>query len=296
MNDSQIRTFLTVAKLSNFSKAAEQLFVTQPTISKSISLLEKELDTILFRRLPNRKIELTETGKIYYELFRDFSKKYDLAKSKVANMQTDVMIIRFAHASGWNLAEVLPSVMNTVQTHFPSTEFETQVLSFSEIETELRKKGVDMAISFNTHFQNIDGIHQAEIGKSRRVIIYSNLYIEKHGIVKSPNDFADATFFLVDSDRQRGRNSEIIQYSASYGFTPQFQYVRNLETMLAKVESGLGVAFFDSWGLKTVSQRNLLHIELNSSHAISMAWLGSIPEEFAHCFTENLRQHYVNFE
>lgn len=62
----QLESFVTIAKLKSFSKAADKLFLTQPTISNHIHLLEKELGTILFNRT-NKNITLTEAGDILYE-------------------------------------------------------------------------------------------------------------------------------------------------------------------------------------------------------------------------------------
>lgn len=62
----QINIFLTVARTKSFSKAADLLFLTQPTISKSISKLEKFLGLSLFVRT-TRKMELTDEGKHLFE-------------------------------------------------------------------------------------------------------------------------------------------------------------------------------------------------------------------------------------
>ena len=56
-----LRYFLTVAKEQNFTKAAEQLNITQPTLSRQLASLEEELGTALFIR-GSRSITLTETG------------------------------------------------------------------------------------------------------------------------------------------------------------------------------------------------------------------------------------------
>lgn len=53
--------FLTVAKEQSFTKAAEQLHITQPTLSRQISGLEEELETVLFNR-NGRNITLTDEG------------------------------------------------------------------------------------------------------------------------------------------------------------------------------------------------------------------------------------------
>lgn len=56
-----LRYFLTVAKEQSFTKAAEQLHITQPTLSRQISGLEEELETVLFNR-NGRNITLTDEG------------------------------------------------------------------------------------------------------------------------------------------------------------------------------------------------------------------------------------------
>ena len=56
-----LRYFLTVAKEQNFTKAAEQLNITQPTLSRQLASLEEELGTALFIR-GSRSITLTEAG------------------------------------------------------------------------------------------------------------------------------------------------------------------------------------------------------------------------------------------
>jgi len=58
--------FYTVAKAGNISKAANQLFISQPAISKAISKLEHELGTDLFSR-SSRGVSLTEEGQVLYE-------------------------------------------------------------------------------------------------------------------------------------------------------------------------------------------------------------------------------------
>ena len=61
MNDLQIDYFMAVATNSSFTKTSEELFVSQPAISKQIALLERELGVKLFIR-NNRRTELTEAG------------------------------------------------------------------------------------------------------------------------------------------------------------------------------------------------------------------------------------------
>ncbi|MFR1114142.1 MAG: LysR family transcriptional regulator [Blautia sp.] len=57
------KIFHTVAKTGNISKAAKELYISQPAISKSIQKLETQLHTILFKR-SSRGVSLTQEGKL----------------------------------------------------------------------------------------------------------------------------------------------------------------------------------------------------------------------------------------
>lgn len=61
MNFLQLEYFLTILKFNSISKAASELYITQPALSQQLIHLEKELDTKLFYRKGNSLI-LTEAG------------------------------------------------------------------------------------------------------------------------------------------------------------------------------------------------------------------------------------------
>lgn len=62
MNFRQLEYFTTAARLKSISKAAQELHVAQPPVSRQIALLEDELGVCLFLRT-NKGIELTEAGR-----------------------------------------------------------------------------------------------------------------------------------------------------------------------------------------------------------------------------------------
>lgn len=85
MNDLQIDYFMAVATNSSFTKTSEELFVSQPAISKQIALMEKELGVRLFIR-NNRKTELTESGKRYYDFFSRYKAEMGNIKHEVSEL------------------------------------------------------------------------------------------------------------------------------------------------------------------------------------------------------------------
>ena len=66
----QYRIFYAVAKAGNISRAAKELYISQPAISKSISKLEDSLNTVLFTR-NSRGVQLTDEGQVLFEHTRD---------------------------------------------------------------------------------------------------------------------------------------------------------------------------------------------------------------------------------
>lgn len=89
-NDSitleQIRHFIAVYELGSLSLAAEQLYKTQPTLSLSISKLEKSLNTLLIKRNRGKTITFTEDGHRFYQkmspLFQQMLTQIDEIESK----------------------------------------------------------------------------------------------------------------------------------------------------------------------------------------------------------------------
>lgn len=65
MDFRQLESFVTITKYKSFSKAARELYLTQPTLSTHIQALERELNIDLFKR-KGRNIELTKAGEVFY--------------------------------------------------------------------------------------------------------------------------------------------------------------------------------------------------------------------------------------
>ncbi|MEF9877662.1 MAG: LysR family transcriptional regulator, partial [Gordonibacter sp.] len=69
MNLSQLYYFKKLAELQHYTRAAKELFITQPTLSDAMSSLEKELGVPLFRR-DGRNVKLTPCGAEFNEYVR----------------------------------------------------------------------------------------------------------------------------------------------------------------------------------------------------------------------------------
>ncbi|MGO3733477.1 MAG: LysR family transcriptional regulator [Vagococcus sp.] len=81
------KTFSEVAKSNSFSKAARNLYLTQPAVSQSISQLEDELDMRLFNRTP-KGVSLTQEGKLLYDYVHSALTLIDSGEKKIQEFKS----------------------------------------------------------------------------------------------------------------------------------------------------------------------------------------------------------------
>lgn len=86
MNTTQLECFLAVANFLNFSRAAEQLRITQPAVSHQISSLEDELGTKLFFRT-SKSVRLTQAGHLFTQYANEILKLSGLSRARLKECQ-----------------------------------------------------------------------------------------------------------------------------------------------------------------------------------------------------------------
>jgi LysR family cyn operon transcriptional activator len=87
MDIQQLRYYLTLADSNSFAKAADNLFISRQGLSKSITILEKELGMPLFYRT-STGVELTESGEIFHAHALRIMDEYQAALNTIQNLNT----------------------------------------------------------------------------------------------------------------------------------------------------------------------------------------------------------------
>ncbi|MGP7818837.1 LysR family transcriptional regulator [Niallia sp. 01092] len=77
--------FIEVTRLGSFTRAADQLYITQPAISRIIKSLETEMGVSLFIR-SRKKLELTDAGRVLYKHAQVFDRQFQLLKAEMDNL------------------------------------------------------------------------------------------------------------------------------------------------------------------------------------------------------------------
>ena len=120
MNTKQIEMILTVADTLNFTKAADILYIAQPTLSYQIQTLENELHFKIFDRT-QKSVVITPAGKAFIETMRNLSLQYRTAVEQAQNYSEkyrEDITISLPYRSCIHL---LPSAMRKMKTIHPET-------------------------------------------------------------------------------------------------------------------------------------------------------------------------------
>lgn len=125
MDIRQIETFVEVVRLESFSKAAEKLFITQPTVSNHITALEKEVGSDLIDR-SGRLFRITPTGQILYEHAEKIIDQINNAKYEIdaydQGLQGKISIL----SSSIPREYILPDLIKSFLEEHPKISFSLQ--------------------------------------------------------------------------------------------------------------------------------------------------------------------------
>ena len=121
MKLTQLEYFCVAARYHNITKAAKELFVTQPSISNAIKSLEEEFGVNLFFR-NNNKLTLTPEGEIFYKSAEELLSHADSVESKFHELRKKVTPIRIGIPPMLGTI-YLPELYLSLKENFPNVDF-----------------------------------------------------------------------------------------------------------------------------------------------------------------------------
>ena len=156
MNLRHLRYFLAVGEASNFSKAAAQLRVAQPALSRQIRDLEEEIGVELLRRSP-RGARLTAEGRLFLEEVRQLLKRSDESVEKVrALVRGEYSELQVGYR--FPTMAILPPALAAFRKAMPGVKVLLNELSGDELIAGLRNGMLELAIMLQPASEQIAGI------------------------------------------------------------------------------------------------------------------------------------------
>lgn len=187
MNSLMIDYFMAVATNLSFTKTSEELFVSQPAISKQIAQLEKELGAKLLIR-NNKRTELTEVGRLYYDLFSKYKADFMSVRIEADRiLEKKKVIIRLGILEGWDLADVMPAMIKEFKDKYPDAEISLSCCGVKELSNALIKNSLDIAVTLKNSISMLTELKCTDLTDIKKISsIPHNIILRIRTVAKSP--------------------------------------------------------------------------------------------------------------
>lgn len=240
MNYNILRYITTVAEEGNFTRAAEKLFISQPSLSQIIRNEEKRLRIKIFDR-SRSPISLTNAGHEYLLWARQILSLYDNMIKSLEDFSTNESFVLKIGILPECSAFILPGPLKTFRERNPKGFVQIRELSSNELKASLE----------NDEFDFIVGLTHPDTFKYRSIPLYDErivLAITSDYSPKNLNvdeldlaDFSHAPFVMMEEDQFLYNVSHDLCKKA--GFVPNTVVeCYNLETAMHMVKAGVGVS------------------------------------------------------
>jgi len=145
MDLQSLRVFLSAAEHGSFSQAGEELFLTQPAVSKRIAALERELGARLFDRI-GRRMQLTEAGRALLPRAHQLWEEVKDIRRSIAGLSDEVageLSLGTSHHIGLHR---LPPVLKTYSERHPQVRLDIRFMGSETVCREVERGGLELGI------------------------------------------------------------------------------------------------------------------------------------------------------
>lgn len=291
MNSMQIQCFLAAARSKSFSEAADSLFMSQPTFGRHIRTFEQELGFPLFVR-GWKNYHLTTAGEMVYEGILKLSDEYETLMASVhAHLEGQSGQLMLGLLEGQLVDDTLREIIQEYRAQYPKISVEMTRYSFGEMLDAVEERRLDIGITLTFVAERRRTLKHCGLCQLPNDIVLPRT----HPLAKrrdiSLKDFAQDTFVLPEKEDVDVVSERFFESCREAGFTPKVIQCKNLRSQISAVESGIGIASFNTYHL-TCNHPLLVHIPLRDLPMVefSAVWQQPFSNPAAERFVELLRK------
>lgn len=264
MADRRLKIFHTVARLLNFTKAAEELHMTQPAVTFQIRQLEEQFNTRLFDRTHN-KVTLTDVGKQVYSYSERILKLYEEMTRNITEMTGDVSGAVTLGASTTIAEYMLPLLIGEFKNKFPEVMINLRESNTEDIVSMVENNDIDLGIVEGS--VNNKNLVVEECKMDHLVVIMPNNHMLASEKKLRVEDFVSYPF--ISREHGSGTQEVITNYVEKHGNGEDLNICFELsspEAIKGAVEAGMGLSIVSrATIIKELKLGTLTAVELRPS-------------------------------
>ncbi len=272
----QLRILKAIATEKNFTKAAAALYLSQPSISKQIKTLEKNLDTLLINRERN-EVSLTESGKVllqYSDRILALCEESCRALIDLQNGDRGNLTVGASQTIGTYL---MPRILALFAQTYPQINLKVQVNSTRIIAKNIINREIDIAVvggEISNDLKKNLTIQPFVYDELSLIISRSHPFANKEQIKKE--DLYCLNFITLNSNStiKKFIDNILIQNKIETKQLKTILQLNSIEAIKTAVSLGLGAAFVSSSAiekeiqLQTIRILNIENIKINRKLSI----------------------------
>ncbi len=233
INFKTIYFFLKIVECGNLTKASEELFVSQPYLTKTVHLLENRLGFELFSREKNRLI-LTAKGTEFYKAFKPI----------IYSIYDNILRIKDIDYPKINIGiDYTIDFIKLIKSEFVSKDFDFDKCSveygdFFNLEKDLRDGNIDMVITFEDYAKLFTDAEIVPIGKIKSAIVVSpkSKFAGCESVTKKELVEEKITIFIEGNYTTEMSFLATKGYCEKFGFNPyNVSFAKNYQTALLNI-------------------------------------------------------------
>ena len=277
----QLRILRAVATEKNFTKAAAVLYLSQPSLSKQIKTLEKNLDILLINRERN-KISLTESGKVllqYSERILALCEESCRALIDLKNGDRGNLSVGASQTTGTYL---MPQILALFTQNYPQIDLNAQVNSTRLIAKKIINRELDIAVvggEISTDLKKNLTIQSFVSDELSLIISKSHPFTKKNKINKEDLYCLDFITLNQNSTIKKFIDSILIQNQIETKQLKTILQLNSIEGIKTAVSLGLGAAFVSSSAIeKEIKLKTIGIIQIENIKIKRKLYIISNPE------------------
>lgn len=267
MNIEQLQFFIMIEKLNSFSEAANELYISQSTLSKQIKMLEKQLGFSLFERT-TRKIKITRAGEIFSKHAHNIVSEYHAMKLETDKYQQDFSVINIAAIpilEAYNFTKLLDDFQND----HPNILLAVEEIDRPTVMNELQRGLVDIAIVRSTLI-NDSGLNAIQLLEEELVLVVSvdHPLADRNEI--SLAEASNESFYFLG--KHTGIYTYCIEECAKVGFFPNVSRSEyNRRSIKSKIKGCKGISLLANGIADEIFDTDLRIIRLKEHPTIDIS-------------------------
>ena len=278
MEIEYLRRFVTVSQCLSFSKAAELLYVSQPTLTRSIHTLEKELDTQLFTR-NTRFVKLTPEGEILLPAAAEIVECYQNAIEKINQRKTPRSNILRIGYTGPVLDKLLAAWINSFCKANPDVKVQTKRYGGAQIEAAFDNREIDFGVLFLINAKKIPRLSYQEVCNEKFKIAVSATHPMASRSKVSLDAFANDPFLICERAIAPNFVDRVMEICKRRNFRPNIiQVCGRVSDIYHLVNARLGISILSWSDAKSYAGYDLKFLDFDDEddlmNAIVVAWMG----------------------